>query len=295
MISMWNGYELDHIFGISLPDIKEVFSDDVWKNILSLMVKSEFWNKNWNYSEAIIYAFSQNGLQLQNKIVRKIPFSNKINWKNKIKMYLKNTEITGYMQYWIGNINKKVGKNLNIYNYSEENIYCGHSLMGMFEGYGIENVENDVKKIFAFPNFTDFKNIEFSKFLSQNNSISIHARRGDYLGVNGYCYNNGYFKRATKYLKKRVPNPVFVFFSDPQSYSWIYNNLIIFGLSTKDNVKFVDWNTEKDNYKDMKLMTLCKHNIITQSSFGWWGSYLNQNKGKITISPKNEIISTHHM
>ena len=165
VISMWNGYELDHIFGISLPDIKEVFSDDVWKNILSLMVKSEFWNKNWNYSEAIIYAFSQNGLQLQNKIVRKIPFSNKINWKNKIKMYLKNTEITGYMQYWIGNINKKVGKNLNIYNYSEENIYCGHSLMGMFEGYGIENVENDVKKIFAFPNFTDFKNIEFSKFL----------------------------------------------------------------------------------------------------------------------------------
>lgn len=57
---------------------------------------------------------------------------------------------------------------------------------------------------------------------------------------------------------------------------------------------FVDWNGGEDSYRDMQLMSYCKHNVITFSSFGWWGSWLNENPEKITISPSVWINTTNH-
>ena len=59
-----------------------------------------------------------------------------------------------------------------------------------------------------------------------------------------------------------------------------------------DVVEFVDWHSSAESYRDMQIMALCKHNIITNSSFGWWGSYLNTNPDKITISPDCRILTT---
>ena len=76
---------------------------------------------------------------------------------------------------------------------------------------------------------------------------------------------------------------------------WCKENSRIFGLDySKDQVYFVDWNIGEDSFRDMQLMTHCKHGIITNSSFGWWGAYLIQNPNKITISPSLEINTTHH-
>ena len=56
----------------------------------------------------------------------------------------------------------------------------------------------------------------------------------------------------------------------------------------------MDWNKGEESYRDMQLISLCKHAIITNSSFGWWGAYLIGNKTKITVSPDITINTTHH-
>ena len=126
------------------------------------------------------------------------------------------------------------------------------------------------------------------------NSISIHARRSDLLFVNGYCYKYGFFKRAVKYIKKHVENPVFFFFTDEKSVGWCEINEKMFGLNfKKDKIYFVDWNKGEDSYRDMQLMAECKHNIFTESSFGFWGAYLNTNPDKITCAPDPTILATN--
>lgn len=130
-------------------------------------------------------------------------------------------------------------------------------------------------------------------YLQHTNSVAIHARRGDLLGCNGHLYKYGYFKRAIRFIRQKVENPVFVFFCDSDSLTWCENNLSLFGLRTWDTIRFVHWNKGTESYMDMQLMTQCKHAIITFSSFGWWGAYLNQNPEKITISPDPDINTTH--
>ena len=80
-----------------------------------------------------------------------------------------------------------------------------------------------------------------------------------------------------KYIKKRIDTPHFYIFSNDSL--WVKENLKL------DNMTIVDWNSGKDSYKDMLLMSKCKHNIIANSSFSWWGAWLNNNSNKIVISP----------
>ena len=131
------------------------------------------------------------------------------------------------------------------------------------------------------------KNLATKKRIQSCTSVSIHVRRGDYISnpsankVHGVLDEN-YYKRAIDKLD--IDGALFVFFSDDAN--WVKNHLAPIILNG-DNFIVVDHNHANESYNDMRLMSLCKHNIIANSSFSWWGAWLNTNPNKIIIAPKN--------
>lgn len=113
-------------------------------------------------------------------------------------------------------------------------------------------------------------------------SVSVHIRRGDYLAAEtngiyaGIC-DAAYYERAFARVKEAVPDAVFYLFTnDPD---WVRAN-----MAGKDRI-LVEGNGEAAGYVDLFLMSRCSHNIIANSSFSWWGAWLNRNPHKIIIAP----------
>ena len=150
-----------------------------------------------------------------------------------------------------------------------------------------EGIENDIKKDFRFKNQLDNKNLEILNEIENSNSISIHIRRGDYMSPENYnmygCIATPtYYKKAIKVIEEKVENPTFFVFSNDMD--WVKKNIQI-----NSRVFYIDINSGNGSYKDMQLMSNCKHNIIANSTFSWWGAWLNENKNKIVIAPKKWI------
>ena len=83
---------------------------------------------------------------------------------------------------------------------------------------------------------------------------------------------------VVKYIRKKVKDPVFFFFCDMDSIEWCKKNSRIYGIDfNKDKVYFVDWNKGQNSFWDMYLMSQCSANIIANSTFSFWGAYLNKN------------------
>jgi len=140
--------------------------------------------------------------------------------------------------------------------------------------------EKIVRNDFQFRSDLSDKNRAMISNIATTNSISVHVRRGDYLNLPMYfkCDSN-YYKRAVDIIKERATNPYYFIFSD--DISWVKCN-IDFGKQAF----YVDYNNSASSFEDMRLMSFCKHNIIANSSFSWWGAWLNQNTNKIVIAPK---------
>lgn len=120
--------------------------------------------------------------------------------------------------------------------------------------------------------------------INKLDAISLHIRRGDYTNAqNTSVYHTcspDYYANAINTLIKKVNNPRFFVFSD--DFDWVKKNIKI-----DYPVTYVEHNVGKDSYQDMILMSKCKHNIIANSSFSWWGAWLNTNNDKIVVAPVN--------
>ena len=120
------------------------------------------------------------------------------------------------------------------------------------------------------------------KILEKKISISIHLRRGDYVSnkttssIHGVC-SLEYYKQAMTLMSKKFRNIDYFIFSD--DITWVKCNL---QLQNATYVEHCD-----TPHEDMYLMSLCDHNIISNSSFSWWAAWLNNNYKKIVIAPKN--------
>ena len=196
-----------------------------------------------------------------------------------------------------GIVEKLIHKAFPVFRYIEsdleDNQYRPHYLeykKGILAGYWQseiywydirEQIVNDLQ-------FYPLKNEKIKKLadeISKAEAVAIHIRRGDYLeGESAKIFGNictlSYYKDAIDYIMKKGKNIIFYIFSNDTK--WVKENLKI------ENAVYVSDLLEQDtpDWNEMYLMSLCKHNVIANSTFSWWGAYLNQNKEKIVIAPK---------
>ncbi len=131
----------------------------------------------------------------------------------------------------------------------------------------------------------DEPNRKMLEKIKSSQAIAVHIRRGDYLNKHSpFTYlDKDYFLNAMNYVAERIDNPSFFIFSSDMD--WVRDN-----IKTAYPQTFVDINDEKHGYFDLELMRNCKHNIIANSTFSWWGAWLNPNPDKIVVAPKQWFL-----
>lgn len=150
------------------------------------------------------------------------------------------------------------------------------------EGF-FKHIRELVLDTFSFPSFHDDRNKELAEKLLSHNSVSVHIRRGDYLKEPIWCVCTPvYYSNGIEYIKSQDNVDYLCVFSD--DIPWCRENLRDF--AGEMDIAFVDWNKGRESFRDMQLMSYCKHNIIANSSFSWWGAWLGRRKGKIVVAPK---------
>jgi hypothetical protein len=140
-----------------------------------------------------------------------------------------------------------------------------------------------LKNTFSFKKDPGLKQKEIVGLITTCNSVSLHVRRGDYIGNKTYVnLGEEYYNNSIALIQNHISDAVFFIFSDDDS--WVKENHFT-QLKPKSNIIFVEKDIQKP-HNDMRLMALCKHNIIANSSFSWWGAWLNNNENKIVVAPK---------
>ena len=147
-----------------------------------------------------------------------------------------------------------------------------------------KHIREEILTIFAFPAFNDERNIATSELAASTNSCSIHIRRGDYLTdpLRKGTTNGNYVIAAIEKMQQEVKPEKWLVFSD--DITWCQQHLA--SILDTTNTIYVDWNTGDKSIHDMHLMANCRHHIIANSSFSWWGAWLSKQEG-VTIAPIN--------
>lgn len=179
----------------------------------------------------------------------------------------------------------------DVKNFADQGLLDNGFEWGYLKGYFqtrvfAQEIEEILRREFIFCKTEDYGLKEAIHDIKAENAVSVHIRRGDYLDVSeiygGICTKE-YYQKAMKTIKARAKNPVFYFFSN--DIEWVKDNFC------EENAVYIESSMFDDyqDWYDMYLMSECKYNIIANSSFSWWGAWLNKNKDKIVIAPKKWV------
>lgn len=149
-----------------------------------------------------------------------------------------------------------------------------------------EDIKGTIREEFKFREKPNKKNLEMIKRIKADCfAVSLHVRRGDYVTdirnfeKHGIC-SVEYYLEAIQYMKNKIGENIHCYiFSDDME--WVKNFLPVNCATT-----YVDYNKGDQSFEDIRLMSLCSHNIIANSTFSWWGAWLNRNPNKIVVAPK---------
>lgn len=193
-----------------------------------------------------------------------------------------------YMDGIVGQVYFEPNVMDGIKSFADERLLKSTAQYGYFRGYFQtrvfpQMVEKMLQQELAFADIDDEKLKELATTIRKKNAVSVHVRRGDYLQIpemyGGICTNT-YYEKAMDIIRDKVDAPVFCFFSN--DIIWVKANYKEREAIYIEASMFNDYH----DWYDMYLMSICKHNIIANSSFSWWGAWLNKNFDKIVIAPR---------
>jgi len=146
----------------------------------------------------------------------------------------------------------------------------------------LKAIEHILRPKFVIKQALDLLNANMLKNIISSNAVSLHIRRGDYLSIqsNTQIFNECtlyYYMNAVNLIREKVLNPTFYIFSD--DIEWARAHFI------GQEYIFVDFNTNSPG-NDMFLMSHCRHHIISNSTFSWWGAWINNHQDKMVITPE---------
>lgn len=151
-------------------------------------------------------------------------------------------------------------------------------------------IEKTIRQEFTLRTAPDDKTQQAMRTIQSGNSVCVHVRRGDFVSdphtqvMHGTC-SSEYYRQAAAYLAERIPDlRFFVFSDDPR---WVRENFNLgFPFTVIDHNAPGDGNSAGSEHQDMWLMSLCNHAVLANSSFSWWGAWLNPVRDRIVIAPK---------
>ncbi|MCR5727939.1 MAG: alpha-1,2-fucosyltransferase [Lachnospiraceae bacterium] len=157
---------------------------------------------------------------------------------------------------------------------------------GFWQNYHyFDSYRDEILSMLYYEPKLDERGRKLFREIEESDSVSLHVRRGDYIGLNWQIPMN-YYDDALVKLKDYTCNlngalNVFVFSDDIEFAKGYFS-----GKKYEEiNFRYMDYGSENRNLSDMYLMSRCKHNIIANSSYSWWGAYTNRNENRITICP----------
>jgi hypothetical protein len=132
------------------------------------------------------------------------------------------------------------------------------------------------------------RNAEVAAQIASCTAISLHVRRGDYVSNSTHNATHGvcaldYYRRAVEHVGKYVDEPVFFLFSDDPA--WVAAHLEIDAPTV-----LVDHNGPDTACEDLRLMSSCAHHVLANSSFSWWGAWLNPAPKPLVVAPKHWFL-----
>jgi hypothetical protein len=142
-------------------------------------------------------------------------------------------------------------------------------------------IENQLRKELVFRDEPKGRNQELARLIqSTPDAVSLHIRRGDYLlAFPEWVLSEEYYLRAMRTMKDRLGNPTFFLFSDDLVFAHQF-------AAMNANCMVVDQNNAELAHEDMRLMSLCRHHIIANSTFSWWGAWLDPRRDKTVVAPR---------
>jgi Glycosyl transferase family 11 len=156
-------------------------------------------------------------------------------------------------------------------------------LVGYFHTYTIvDEVAHELRTELTLKEPARGKNLELLQQISRSrSSVSLHVRRGDctVAATNRTDLPLDYYLDAISSFKQRLGDPIFFVFSDDIPFVKKY-------LPQNVTTVFVEHNDDYTAHEDMRLMSSCQHHIIANSTFSWWGAWLNPRPDKLVIAPK---------
>lgn len=175
---------------------------------------------------------------------------------------------------------RKMHRASDFFSLPDDTYLSGHFVSESF----FKPFAEEIKEVFTFQEPSNPVNRQLITEMRKNRSVSIHVRRTDYLNATNSSHfavcGPEYYHAAIQFMEEKSASPHYYLFSD--DVRWASENLPL----PRGRFTAINHNTGGSSFEDMHLMSCCDHNITANSTFSWWGAWLNAESAKMVTIPK---------